>query len=85
MDEDDAPPPLRHLLEMGFALAPISPEMIADVARNLEPGAGSIVPAEAAMALSPAIIVFDEALAMIHENDCSQIEVQLQWSTDGGI
>ena len=71
-----------HSLEMGFALASVSPEMIADVARTLEPGAGSIVPDTAAMAPSPAIIVFDEALAMIHENDCSQIEVQLQSSTD---
>ena len=69
-------------LEMGFTLAPASPDMIADVARGLEPGKGSIVPAEAAMAPSPAIIIFNEVLAMIHENDCSQIEVQLQSSKD---
>lgn len=71
-----------HSLEMGFTLAPVSAEMLADVARTLEPGEGSIAPVEAAMAPSPAIIVFDEALATIHENDCSQIEVQLQSSTD---
>ena len=71
-----------HSFEMGFALASVSPDMIADVARTLEPGAGVIVPVEAAMAPSPAIIVFDEALAVIHENDCSQIKVQLQSSTD---
>ena len=71
-----------HSLEMGLAFAPLSPEMIAGLARTLEPGEGSIVPIEAAMAPSPTIIVFDEALAMIHENDCSQIEVQLQLSTD---
>ena len=71
-----------HSLEMGLALEPVSPEIIADVARSLEPGTGSIVPVEAAMAPSPAIIVFDEVLAMIHENDCSQIKVQLQSSTD---
>ena len=71
-----------HSLEMGLALEPTSPEMIAGVARQLEPGTGSIVPVEAGMAPSPAIIIFDEVLAMIHENDCSQIEVQLQSSTD---
>ena len=71
-----------HSLEMGLALASVSPEMIAAVARTLEPGAGAILPVGAAMAPSPAIIVFDEVLAMIHENDCSQIEVQLQSSTD---
>ena len=67
---------------MGLALASVSPEMIADVARTLEPGAGFIVPVETAMAPSPAIIVFDEVLAMIHENDCSQVQVQLQSSKD---
>ena len=71
-----------HSLEMGLALASVSPDMIADVARTIEPGAGVIFPVEAAMAPSPAIIVFDEALAVIHENDCSQIKVQLQSSTD---
>ena len=71
-----------HSLEMGFALEPVSPETIADVARSLEPGTGSIVPVGAAMAPSSAIIVFDEVLATIHENDCSQMEVQLQSSTD---
>ncbi len=71
-----------HSLEMGLAFSSVSPEMIASVARTLEPGAGSIVPVEAAMAPSPAIIPFDEALVMIHENDCSQIKVQLQSSTD---
>ena len=71
-----------HSLELAFDLEPLSPEMIADVARKLEPGAGSIVPFEAAMAPSPAIIVFDEVLAMIHENDCSQMKVQLQSSID---
>ena len=71
-----------HSLEMGLALEPVSPEIIADVARSLEPGAASIVPVEAAMVPSPAIIVFDKVLAMIHENDCSQIKVQLQSSTD---
>ena len=71
-----------HSLEMGMSLVPSSPETIAAVARTLEPGAGAIVPVEAAMAPSPAIIVFDEVLAMIHENDCSQIKVQLQSSTD---
>ena len=70
-----------HSLEMGLALAPVSPEIIADVARTLEPGAGSIVPVEAALAPSPAIIVFDEVLAMVHENDCNQMKVQLQAST----
>ena len=68
--------------EMGFALASVSSDMIADVARSLEPGAGSIVPVTAAMAPSPAIIVFDEELAMIHENDCSQLKAQLRSSTD---
>ena len=71
-----------HSLEMGLALESISPEMIADVARSLEPGAGSIVPVEAGMAPSPAIIIFNEVLAMIHENDCSQIKVQLRSSKD---
>ena len=71
-----------HSLEMGVSLEPVSPEMIADVARSLEPGTGSIVPVEAAMAPSPAIIVFDEVSTVIHENDCSQIRVQLQSSTD---
>ncbi len=71
-----------HSLEMGLAVAPISPEMIAGLARTLEPGGSSIVPVTAAMAPSPAIIVFDEALAMVHENDCSHIEVQLKSSTD---
>lgn len=71
-----------HSLEMGFALTSVSTEMIADVARTLEPGAASIFPIEAGMAPSPAIIVFDEVLAMVHENDCSQIEVQLQSSAD---
>ena len=71
-----------HSLEMGLALESLSPEMIAAVARTLEPGEGSIVPVEAGMAPSPAIIVFDEVLAMIHEKDCSQIKVQLQSSTD---
>ena len=71
-----------HSFEMGLALEPVSPEIIADIARSLEPGTGSIVPVEAGMAPSPAIIIFDEVLAMIHENDCSQIKVQLQSSTD---
>ena len=67
-----------HSLVMGLTFASVSAEMIAGVARTLEPGAGFIVPIEAAMAPSPAIIVFDEALATIHENDCSQMKVQLQ-------
>lgn len=71
-----------HSLEMGLTISSISPEMIADVARTIEPGTGSIVPVQAAMAPSPAIIVFNEVLAMIHENDCSQLKVQLQSSTD---
>ena len=71
-----------HSLEMGFSLEPLSPETIADVARSLEPGEGSIVPVGAGMAPSPAIIVFDEVLAMIHENDCSQMKIQLESSTD---
>ena len=70
-----------HSLEMGLALESVNPEMIAAVARTLEPGE-SIMPAGAAMAPSPAIIVFDEVLAMIHEKDCSQIKIQLQSSTD---
>ncbi len=68
-------------LEMGLALEPTSPEMIANIARTLEPGEG-IAPFGALMAPSPAIIIFDEASAMIHEKDCSQIRVQLQSSTD---
>ena len=71
-----------HSLEMGLAFESVSPEMIAGIARTLEPGAEVSVPIEAAMVPSPAIIVFDEALAVIHENDCSQIKVQLQSSTD---
>ena len=71
-----------HSLEMGLSLASVSPETIAAVARTLEPGAGAIVPFEAAMAPSPAIIVFDEVLAMIHENDCSQKKVQIRSSKD---
>ena len=70
-----------HSLEMGLALTSVDPEMIAAVAKTLEPGEG-IAPVGAAMAPSPAIIVFDEALAVIHENDCSQMKVQLQSSTD---
>ena len=69
-------------LEMGIAPVPSSPETIAAVARTLEPGAGAIVPVEAAMFPSPAIIVFDEAVAVIHENDCSQRKVQLQSSRE---
>ena len=72
-----------HSLEMGFTLEPVGPETIAEVARSLEPGTGSIVPISAGMAPSPAIIVFDELEATIHENDCSQIEVQVQSSRDG--
>ncbi len=71
-----------HSLEMGLAFESVSPDIIAGFARTLKSGAGFILPVEAAMAPSPAIIVFDEALAVIHENDCSQIEVQLQSSTD---
>ena len=70
-----------HSFEMGLALESFSPEMIAAVARTLKPGEGSIVPVGAGMAPSPAIIVFDEASAMIHENDCSQMKVQPQSST----
>lgn len=69
-----------HSLEMGLAPTSVSPEMLAGVARTLEPGAGSIVPIEAAMAPSPAIIVFDDMLAVVHEHDCSQIKVQLESS-----
>ena len=70
-----------HSLEMGLALESFSPEMIAAVAKTLEPGEGSIVPVQAGMAPSPAIVVFDEVLATVHENDCSQLRVQLQSST----
>lgn len=71
-----------HSLDMGFASEPVSPEMLADVARTLEPGTGTIVPASAGMAPSPAIIVFDDVLATVHERDCSQMEVQRRSSTD---
>ncbi len=71
-----------HSLDMGFALEPVSPEMLADVARSLEPGTGSIVPISAGMAPAPAIIVFDDVLATVHERDCSQMEVQRRSSSD---
>ena len=71
-----------HSLEMGFDLVAVDPEMIAELARTIEPGAGAVVPATATMAPSPAMIVFDEAVAMIHEDDCSPKEAQLQSPTE---
>lgn len=71
-----------HSLEMGFDLVAVDPEMIAEFAKTIEPGTGAVVPATAKMSPSPAMIVFDEAVAMIHEDDCSPKQAQLQSSTE---
>ena len=71
-----------YSLRMELPLEPDGPELIAGVARGLEPGMKVMVPFQAGMAPSPAFMVFNEASAMVHEKDCSQVEIQLQAPAD---
>ena len=65
-------------VEFGIEPVALDPGTIAEIAKTIDPGAGIIIPPEAAMYPSSVVIVLNGPTATIHELDCSHVEAQCQ-------
>ena len=65
-------------VQFGLELGTLQPGMIAEITKTMEPGTGTIIPAEAAMYPSSVFIILNETTATIHELDCSHKDTQFQ-------
>ena len=72
-----------NLVEFGLETVTLDPRTIAEVAKTLEPGEGTIVPIEAGMYPSAVFIILNGPTATIHELDCSHKDTHFQ-SVEGG-